>query len=277
MTFHTSRTMSLTLDHLVVLVRDLEQTIADYTALGFNVQRGGTHADGATHNALIGFADGSYVELIAFLKAAPAHRWSPAHQSGAEGFVDYALLPSSVGEVVASARSHGVDYQGPFDGGRVRPDGERLVWQIGTPPSPDLPFLCGDITPRALRVREGEVRTHANGVRGVASVTLVVHELAVSLARYRALLGPQASSGSDIVALPGLGVQQATLRLGGTALVLVSPQPDRTDAAAARLRGLLTRRGEGLLGAALSTTRPTGLGELPLALTHGARFELVAA
>lgn len=269
--------MSLTLDHLVVLVRDLEQTIADYTVLGFTVQRGGTHADGATHNALIGFADGSYVELIAFLKAAPAHRWAAAHQSGAEGFVDYALLPASVGEVVASAREHGVDYQGPFDGGRVRPDGEQLVWQIGTPPSPDLPFLCGDITPRALRVREGEVREHANGVRGVASVTLVVHELAVSLERYRALLGAQASAGSDIVALPGLGVQQATLRLGGTALVLVSPQPDRTDAAAARLRGLLTRRGEGLLGAALATTRPTGLGELPLALTHGARFELVGA
>ena len=66
--------MSLQLDHLVILVRDLESAIADYTALGFTVQRGGTHADGATHNALVGFADGSYLELIAFLKPAPAHR-----------------------------------------------------------------------------------------------------------------------------------------------------------------------------------------------------------
>ena len=62
--------MTLSLDHVVIRVRDLEQTIADYNELGFAVQRG-THADGATHNALIGFADGSYFELIAFLRDAP--------------------------------------------------------------------------------------------------------------------------------------------------------------------------------------------------------------
>ena len=166
--------MSLTLDHLVILVHDLERTIADYTALGFNVQRGGTHADGATHNALVGFADGSYLELIAFLKPSPTHRWSPAHASGREGFLDFALLPSSVGASVEAARGRGLTYGGPLDGGRVRPDGERLAWQIGTPPSPDLPFLCGDVTPRALRVREGDVRVHPNGVQGVATVTIAV-------------------------------------------------------------------------------------------------------
>ena len=66
--------MSLTLDHVVIRVNDLERVIADYTALGFTVQRGGTHADGVTHNALVGFADGSYLELIAFLQPAPERR-----------------------------------------------------------------------------------------------------------------------------------------------------------------------------------------------------------
>ena len=47
--------MSLLLDHIVIRVQDLEQTIGNYSSLDFTVQRGGTHANGATHNALIGF------------------------------------------------------------------------------------------------------------------------------------------------------------------------------------------------------------------------------
>ena len=166
--------MSLALDHVVILVTELEAAIADYTALGFTVQRGGTHADGATHNALIGLADGSYLELIAFLDKVPAHRWAAPAARGHEGFIDFALLPASVGAAIDAARARGLDYQGPVDGGRLRPDGQRLRWQIGTPPTRELPFLCGDITPRALRVREGEVREHANGAAGVAALTVVV-------------------------------------------------------------------------------------------------------
>ena len=87
--------MTLSLDHVVIRVRDLEQTIADYNELGFTVQRGGTHADGATHNALIGFADGSYFELIAFLRDAPEHRWWDADYRVGDGLVDFALLPEA--------------------------------------------------------------------------------------------------------------------------------------------------------------------------------------
>ena len=72
-----------------------------------NLGRGGIHADGATHNALVGFADGSYLELIAFLQPQARHRWAAHAARGHEGFIDYALLPSSVAEVVADARSRG--------------------------------------------------------------------------------------------------------------------------------------------------------------------------
>jgi len=269
--------MSLTLDHLVILVRDLEQTIADYTALGFTVQRGGTHADGATHNALVGFADGSYLELIAFLTPSTTHRWAKAHASGIEGFVDFALLPSSVGAVVDAARGRGLVYAGPLDGGRVRPDGERLAWQIGTPPSPDLPFLCGDLTPRDLRVREGEVRVHPNGVQGVASITLAVADLEASLGRYRALLGPETTQGVNPIALPGLSVHIAPLSLGTSTLVLVSPGPKGEDDAGNALRRVLAERGDGLLAITLHSTAAPDPRALPLPLTHGARIELAPA
>jgi catechol 2,3-dioxygenase-like lactoylglutathione lyase family enzyme len=266
--------MSLTLDHLVILVDNLEKTIADYTVLGFTVQRGGIHADGATHNALVGFADGSYLELIAFLKPSPTHRWSRANDPGIEGFVDFALLPSSVGQVVDAARSRGLMYSGPIEGGRVRPDGERLAWQIGTPPTADLPFLCGDITPRALRVREGDVRAHPNGAQGVASVTLLVRSLATSLERYRALLGQEATRAARSLSVQGLGVRIATLALGSTTLVLVSPDPHDDDPAASALRRVLASRGEVLLGISLPSTAALQATLLPLPLTHGARIEL---
>jgi catechol 2,3-dioxygenase-like lactoylglutathione lyase family enzyme len=55
------------LDHLVILVRDLDQAVREYEVLGFTVTPGGEHADGLTRNALIPFRDGSYLELVAFL------------------------------------------------------------------------------------------------------------------------------------------------------------------------------------------------------------------
>ena len=55
------------LDHLVILVRDLELASTDYESLGFAVTPGGEHADGLTRNALVPFQDGTYLELVSFL------------------------------------------------------------------------------------------------------------------------------------------------------------------------------------------------------------------
>jgi catechol 2,3-dioxygenase-like lactoylglutathione lyase family enzyme len=51
------------LDHLVILVRDLDRAVRGYEGLGFAVTPGGEHADGLTRNALIPFRDGSHLEL----------------------------------------------------------------------------------------------------------------------------------------------------------------------------------------------------------------------
>ncbi|MFM0730016.1 VOC family protein [Paraburkholderia sediminicola] len=270
--------MSLSLDHIVIRVHDLTQTIEDFTALGFTVQQGGTHADGVTHNALIGFADGSYIELIAFLQAAPQRRWWDAGQRHGDGFVDYALLPSSVGAVIDAAHGRGLQYDGPQPGGRVRPDGARLEWQTGRPQTSDLPFLCGDITPRSLRVAEGAVREHANGVRGVASLTVAVDDVNVSLQRYRALLGIGKQE-TRTVALPGLGAVSATVSIGDASVVLLSPAHVNTasvTAEGAALRRQLDTRGEGVLGVALRADGKAEPRVLDRERTHGAWFEIAA-
>lgn len=179
------------LDHLVIAVHDLDHSIADYRSLGFTVNPGGRHPGRSSHNALIVFADGAYIELIAWQAAAPEERWWRLLQSRGEGFVDFALLPGDTAAAIEAARSRGLTtIIGPVEGGRVRPDGMALQWRTARQSSHDLPFLCGDVTPRQLRVPEGEARQHPNGVSGVAALSIAVQDVGISVERYSALLGP---------------------------------------------------------------------------------------
>lgn len=180
--------MLLGIDHIVILVSTLDQAMADYRALGFTVNFGGEHTGGATHNALVSFPDNSYLELIAFKREEPGHRWWKHVVTGG-GLIDYALLPGAIAEDIAVAKARGVVYDGPTSGGRLRPDGQQVAWQNGMPPSPDLPFLCGDVTPRVLRVPDGAAWQHANGAQGIAGVTVAVADRAKVAAHYQALLG----------------------------------------------------------------------------------------
>jgi len=181
--------MGFVLDHVVIAVSDLDSAVDDYRALGFTVYPGGVHHGGVSHNALVIFADGSYFELIAYRQGAPDVRWWNVLSKAGEGFVDFALLPENTERDAAAARGRGLDLDGPIAGGRLRPDGARLDWQIVRPKSTDLPFWCGDVTPRNLRVPEGAMRSHANGVSGVASLKIAVADVAKTAARYAALAG----------------------------------------------------------------------------------------
>ena len=178
------------LDHLVIAVHDLDRAMQQHRDLGYNVVVGGQHPGRLSHNALVVFADGSYFELIAWRGDAPVEAWWHILQQQGEGLIDFALLPHDTAEVIADARARGLNsIQGPLDGGRKRPDGVELKWTTARQATRDLPFLCGDVTPRALRVPEGDLRQHPNGALGVARVQVSVQDLEVSIERYRQLLG----------------------------------------------------------------------------------------
>ncbi|HYF64342.1 MAG TPA: VOC family protein, partial [Herpetosiphonaceae bacterium] len=210
------------IDHLVILVSELDQAIADYSALGFTVVRGGEHPGAGSHNALIAFADGTYLELIAFFRPNDEHPWWRMGQRAGEGLVDYALLPGDTAADIAAARARGLDISGPTPGGRLRPDGNRVEWDIGRPAAAALPFLCGDRTPRSLRVPEGAARRHPNGALGIAGLTVAVADLAAAVEEYGALLGGGALAAPPAV-VAGLGISAAALRLDSALITLVSP------------------------------------------------------
>jgi catechol 2,3-dioxygenase-like lactoylglutathione lyase family enzyme len=176
------------IDHVVIVVHDLDRASADFAAMGFTVVRGGEHTGGVTHNALVAFEDGAYLELVAFLDAPPdEHPFYRKH--GEEGLVTFALLPDDIVADVAAIERRGLNLDGPRRGGRTRPDGVQIEWETASPRTRDLPFLCADVTARDLRVPHGPARRHANGVKGIAGITIAVADLKASSARYAALLG----------------------------------------------------------------------------------------
>ena len=256
--------MPLMIDHIVIAVADLDQAMRGYAALGFTVLPGGEHPRGS-RNALVVFADGAYLEIIAFPRPVPDFRWWRVLDSAGPGLVDYAVLPEDFAADLARARAAGVVMDGPIEGGRLRPDGERLAWISARPPEPDIPFLCTDVTARSLRVSEGAARRHANGVTGVAGITVAVQDLAGSAARYRALLGREPVATG---AVPGLGFGLVQFRIGRQTLSLVEPR----GPASASLAEHLLRRGQGAY--AVSFYGPQD-GPLDEGSAQGARLEIV--
>jgi glyoxalase-like protein len=173
------------LDHVVYVARDLQAAIEDYRRRGFTVTAGGEHANGETHNALVPFADGSYLELIGFRdpRRASTNRWWPIAVDGG-GFADFALLSddlaadaAALGDLVTSP---------PQEGGRNRPDGVELRWRTAALKAP-LPFVIEDLTARNLRVPSGAAADHANGATGIASVVVGAIDIGEAEWRYAAL------------------------------------------------------------------------------------------
>ena len=141
----------------------------------------------------------------------------------------------------------------------MRPDGQEVRWEMGLPDGRDLPFLCGDVTPRHLRVPEGEIREHRNGVEGIVELGVAVEDLEFSAGRFAILLGAEpdwSDSGT------------ARFVCGSTRIVLSGPGDEN-------VRKHLAERGVGpwrvVLGVGSGEIRMMDVG-----LSHGVRFELLS-
>jgi catechol 2,3-dioxygenase-like lactoylglutathione lyase family enzyme len=177
------------IDHVVIVVADLDRAIASFEALGFTVVRGGRHTGLGTHNALIAFADGAYFELIAFRVPASTHRWFAAVSNGG-GLTDFCMQTGDLDADAAIFKRAGTAVSEPFAMERERPDGYMLKWvlAVAEPPSAGaVPFLIRDITPRDERVPRA--RAHRNGAAGIRTLTVAVEDAAAPRAFYERVLG----------------------------------------------------------------------------------------
>jgi len=175
-------------DHVVLVVPGLAAAVAEHRERGFTVTPGGEHSGGLTHNALVGFQEGTYLELLAFHDLATArgkHSWAPVAERGG-GWADFALLSDDLRQDVAALGD--LVARPPEDGGRTRPDGIRVAWRVARLEKP-LPFVIEDLTARELRVPGGDAAKHANRTTGLAGIVLGATDPARVTERYAVLRG----------------------------------------------------------------------------------------
>ncbi|MBE0625993.1 MAG: VOC family protein [Burkholderiales bacterium] len=281
----------LTVDHVVIIVRDLPCAVRDFANLGFSVSQGGVHEGGLSHNALILLEDGSYLELFApvrpltmtllvlmdklgVLGGITSKRTSIVrrfleHVARGEGIADIALLTDSLDEQLESARRNGLPMDKPLLGSRIRPDGQESKWRFGVPMMNGLPFLIEDLTPRMLRVPENAARRHANGVSGIARIDVEVSDRVQANANCCALLGLSCDTEPRQV-----DASKAALyfRVSGVDLALVECTDDEWTG-----RGSSAKTRPGQISLRLRTTDKANVGPLDSRQTHNARIELVSA
>ncbi|HSE90641.1 MAG TPA: VOC family protein [Candidatus Binatia bacterium] len=176
------------IDHIVIVVNDLEQAAKDYEQLGFTVVPGGKHPVGS-HNVLIAFVDGAYIEIIAFYREAIDHRWWDPLRKG-ERLVDFCMQTDDLRGDTVKLRAAGVAINDPVPWSRSRPDGYELKWLLSLAQGSHrgvAPFLIQDITPREERIPQ--TFDHKNGATGIGTVTVAVGELTAVQRWYDTLLG----------------------------------------------------------------------------------------
>ena len=211
--------MFTAIDHFVVVVPELEAAIRDFTAAGFTVVRGGRHNIG-THNALIALADGSYIELIAFLNPVGGHPWYAALEKGS-GIVDFCMQTDDLDADVQALRRADVPMSDANPMTRDRPDGYRLAWVLSIPGPPfngRVPFLIKDETPRDERVPRD--RSHRNGATGIRSLTVAVEDLGAASVPYARVLGRPSAP----IQRPDLDAAGVCFKIGPHAIELVAPK-----------------------------------------------------
>lgn len=185
----------LTIDH-VVLAGDDHAALVDAVAdVGLPSDYGGVHATGTTQMSVVGFPDGSYLELIGpadGVAPAEADYW-PARVAADAGPAAWCVLVDDVAETAVRHVRAGVPVDGPHHAGRERPDGTRVEWDMVFAGDGELlPFAITDRTPRRDRVTP--TAGLADGpLAGVAEVVLAVpdRDAASELARVHRFPDPR--------------------------------------------------------------------------------------
>jgi hypothetical protein len=125
------------LDHLIYATPDLDATVAALTEqLGVRPAAGGQHPGLGTRNALLGIGPRIYLEIVGPDPAQPrpnGPRWFGLDTLDAPRLVTWCAAASDLLLRQAAAHAGGVPLGEVRRGGRVRPDGVALSWEVTSP------------------------------------------------------------------------------------------------------------------------------------------------
>lgn len=126
-----------TIDHLVYATPDLDATVNALEAqLGVRPSVGGQHPGLGTRNALLSLGPRMYLEIVGPDSEQPAPdgpRWFRIDTLTEPTLVTWCAAATELDALRARALAAGIALGDVRNGGRVRPDGVRLDWQVTSP------------------------------------------------------------------------------------------------------------------------------------------------
>ncbi len=188
------------IDHVSIAWSDLGSLQRAFESVGLKTEYGGVHSNGVTHMSILGFNDGSYIELISVVKPdQPADTWGK-QIAGNGGPCAWAVEEEKLSAEVDRIKSLGIHVDGPADYERRRPDGVLVEWQLAFPgdkePGATLPFLIKDKTPRSYRVKPSE-SVASTELIGVTRVIIAVKDLEDTTKLFRKVYGWKEAAQSE--------------------------------------------------------------------------------
>lgn len=274
------------IDHVMICVPDLQQGIAQYRKLGFNIHPGGDHPGKGTHNA-IALNNEDYLELLAvrdpaeYAASGKAGTWNTGLTDfiKAGGGIRYVVIQSNdLAADVTAMRGRGVDVSDVIDGSRRTPGGLLLQWKSAVlgPANPLPLFFIQHMTPMAERRNQTPAGEHENRVFTLERAYIVTRDVESAAAQYAKVLGmPQPKTVKGTVIMSDMSVFQ----LGEHGLGVVQPYAPGPAADA------LERRGPGpfqalyrtkSMGAAGRWMKAQGLPPLPRGVRNTGEVAMLA-
>jgi len=188
------------IDHVSIAWSDLGFLQTAFEGIGLKSEYGGVHSNGVTHMSILGFNDGSYIELISVIKPGkPADSWRK-QIAGNGGPCAWAVEEENLAAEVERIKRLGIPVVGPGNYERQRPDGVLVEWQLAflgdEEPGATLPFLIKDKTPREYRVKPS-ASVVSTELIGVTHVILAVKDLESTTKLFQKVYGWKESTGSD--------------------------------------------------------------------------------
>ncbi|MDA1116966.1 MAG: VOC family protein [Proteobacteria bacterium] len=161
------------IDHVVVLVRDLDRAQQTYARMGFTLTPRGFHTLGSQNHCLMFGSD--YVELLAVPRPHPALQYFTDFLAKGEGLGAIALATDDAGGLHAGLAADGIAADAPLDFSRpVEGLGEARFRIVQLPPqeSPGCRMFACQHFSRDIVWRPAYQR-HANGATEIAAVAVV--------------------------------------------------------------------------------------------------------
>jgi Glyoxalase-like domain len=180
------------IDHVSIAWSDLGFLQDAFEKVGLKTDYGGVHSNGVTHMSILGFNDGSYIEMISVVKPGQASDTWGKQIADNGGPCAWAVGADDISAETDRIKRLGIHTIGPDNYERRRPDGVLVEWQLSflgdEEPGATLPFLIKDKTPRDYRVKPS-TSVSSSPLVGVTNVIIGVKDLEKTVELFQKVYG----------------------------------------------------------------------------------------